>query len=84
MGDSDATTVIVLIGYYCLAALLLGYFAKRKNRSLSWAFIGPLFCLPSLIAIAFMSYLCPRCRGPMSNAEWERKRCPRCGDAAGT
>ena len=86
MDDSGAAVVqvVAFIIYYGLAALLLGYFAKRKNRSLAWAFIGPLFCVPSLIAMAFMSYLCPKCRGPMTNDEWKQKRCPRCGDATGT
>lgn len=76
--------VIVFFIYYALAALVLGSFARRKNRSLAWAFIGPLFCFPSLIALAFMSFLCPRCRGPLTNEEWQQKRCPRCDAGAGT
>jgi hypothetical protein len=83
MVESGAQFVFFLM-YYAWAALLLGYFAKRKNRSLAWAFIGPLFCVPSLIAMAFMSYLCPKCRGPMTNHEWKRRHCPRCGDLAAT
>ena len=90
MNNSDTMMVAgiaELIGFiiwYALAALILGYFAKRKNRSIAWAIIGPFFCVPSLIAMAFMSYLCPRCRGPLTNDEWKQRRCPRCGDLAAT
>src|SRR5262245_33894007 len=81
--ESGGPEVVAFVVYYGLAALLLGYFASRKNRSLGWAFIGPLFCVPSLIAMAFMSYLCPKCRGPMTYDEWKQKRCPRCDVGTG-
>lgn len=83
----DGTLVLVgllrFIIPYSLAALFLGLMAKRKNRNpWAWGLIGGLFCLPTLIVMAFMSYLCPSCQQPLTNDQWKQRTCPRCGGIA--
>jgi len=64
---------------YGIAVLVLALMAKRKNRDpWAWGFIGAFFCLPTLVILAFMSYLCPKCKNPISDDEWRQKECPRC------
>jgi ssDNA-binding Zn-finger/Zn-ribbon topoisomerase 1 len=68
---------------YGIAALIIGLLAARKNRSgWGWGLIGGLFLIPGLLVLMFMSYLCPKCRQSITNAEWKTRTCPRCGNVA--
>jgi len=58
--------------------LLTAHFARRKNREvLVWGLLGlhnPL----ALILLAFVRFLCPKCRNPLTNAEARTGKCPHC------
>jgi len=57
-----------------LAILILSIVADRKNRNpLVWGLIGGLFFPCSLIYLAFLPGLCPKCKG-----EWEGRTCANC------
>ena len=76
----DTLHVIAYAISYGLSALVLGWLATRKNRDgWTWGLIGGFFCLPCLIALACLPYLCPKCKRPLTNREWERRECPTCG-----
>ncbi|MCG2708914.1 MAG: hypothetical protein Q8N12_07735 [Thermodesulfovibrionales bacterium] len=32
-----------------------------------------------MISLAFMSHLCPKCKGKLNKEQWKAKNCPRCG-----
>lgn len=77
---SDDPIVLVYGFSYGLSALVLGWLAARKNRDRwAWGLIGGFFCVPCLIALACLPYLCPKCKRPLTNGEWERRECPTCG-----
>ena len=55
---------VLVIITYGLAFLILSIVADRKNRnSLGWGLIGGLFFPCSLIYLAFLPGLCPKCKG---------------------
>jgi hypothetical protein len=57
-----------------LAILILSIGADRKNRNpLVWGLIGGLFFPCSLIYLAFLPRLCPKCKG-----ECKGRTCPNC------
>ena len=81
MNESASGTFAVLIAYL-ISASVIGLLAARRNRNgLAWGAIGGLFCLPTLMVLVFMSSLCPKCHGSMTDKEWKRRSCPRCGNA---
>lgn len=60
--------------------VLTGWLAARKNRNRwTWGLFG-MFPIFALLILAFMPYLCPKCRQSLSNKEWENRTCPTCGD----
>lgn len=62
--------------------VLSGWLAARKNRSvLFWGMLG---CIPILafLVLAFMPYLCPKCKKSITNTEWKNRTCPQCGDVS--
>jgi hypothetical protein len=60
--------------------VLTGSLAARKNRSaLAWGLFG-LIPLIALLVLAFMPYLCPKCKHSITNKEWKNRTCPHCGD----
>lgn len=62
-----------------LGAILAAMFAARKNRNpWAWGIFGALFCVPTLIVMAFMPYLCPVCQTPISNKQARDGVCPNC------
>ncbi len=72
---------LIRLSLALLFAFLTGWCAGRKNRSRrGWAiagfFLGPL----SLLALAFCSFLCPKCKKPIKNREAKRGACPHCED----
>jgi len=79
MSHNTIDALAYVIGY-ALSALVLGWLATRKNRDRwGWALLGGFFCLPSVITLALLPYLCPKCKRPLTNDEWEREDCPTCG-----
>ena len=80
--NSSSSVSVTLIGYitvWAVSAAITGALAARKNRSaLAWAVGG--VCCPgtAFLVLLFMSYLCPKCQGPVSYDEWQQKKCPRC------
>ena len=63
-----------MIVTYGLAILILSIVADRKNRnSLVWGLIGGLFFPCSLIYLAFLPRLCPKCKH-----ECQGRTCPTC------
>ena len=70
----------VLVIMYLGFALVIGLLAARKNRNpWAWGLLGGLSYMIALAVLAFMPYLCPRCRRPLTNSEWKERRCPACG-----
>jgi hypothetical protein len=65
---------VFLIVTYGLAIVILSILADRKHRNpLVWGLIGAL-CFPcSLIYLAFLPRLCPKCK-----IECKDKTCPDC------
>ena len=80
--NSSSSVSVTLIGYitvWAVSAAITGALAARKNRSaLAWAVGGIFFPVTALLVLLFMSYLCPKCKGPVSCDEWKQKECPRC------
>jgi uncharacterized membrane protein YeiB len=80
---SSFDPVMFLISY-AITGILVGLLANRKNRNpWAWGMFGGLFCVPTLLVMAFMSYLCPRCRSKLTNEQWAHKMCPKCGAFGG-
>lgn len=83
----DNSTPSYLLGYllvfipaYVVTAVIAGYFGNRKNRNKwGWGLIGGLFLLPAIFILIFLPFLCPKCKQPLTNHEWENRSCPRCG-----
>jgi len=77
------TMVIVLFIWWAVFAVLVGLLAKRKNRSLIlWGLVGglpPYNWIIAFILLAFLPFLCPRCRGRMNKRQWNERICPHCG-----
>lgn len=81
-GAAFAQLFICLL-FYVPSALLIGFMAARKNRNpWAWGLIGGLFCLPGLLVLAFMSYVCPICKRDLTNDQWSKRTCPECGDVS--
>jgi hypothetical protein len=63
---------VLVIVTYGLAVLILSMVANRRNRNpLAWGLIGGLFSPCSLIYLAFLPRLCPKCK-----AERNGRTCP--------
>ena len=74
------TSALTGLFIFALSAVINGLFAARKNRNAwAWALFGGLFCLPTLLILAFVPFLCPKCQQSLSKDEWKRRRCPHCG-----
>ena len=59
---------------YGMAIVILSILADRKHRNpLVWGLIGGLFFPCSLIYLAFLPRLCPKCK-----AECKGRICPNC------
>ena len=86
-GRTSRTETASRLGFMVGALLVRGFFivlvaalAARKNRSAGgWALLGFLFGIFSLLVLMFMSFLCPRCRRPLTNSDWRHRHCPSCG-----
>ena len=64
---------------WILICFLVGVLAKRKNRSpWIWGALGFPFTLLTLIILAAVPSLCPRCKRPLKDKEARDKRCPFC------
>lgn len=60
-------------------AVVVGLLAKRKNRNpIGWGIAGALSWFIALIVLAFMPYLCPKCKHKISNKEAKAKVCQNC------
>jgi hypothetical protein len=58
-GFQDVLAIIT----YGLAILVLSIVADRKNRNpLAWGLLGGLFFPSSLVYLAFLPRLCPKCK----------------------
>ena len=65
---------VLAIVTYGLAILVLSIVADQKNRNpLAWGLVGGLFFPCSLIYLAFLPRLCPKCKG-----ECKGRTCPTC------
>jgi hypothetical protein len=65
---------VLVIVTYGLAILILSIVADRKNRNpLVWGLIGGLLFPCSLIYLAFLPRLCPKCQD-----ECKGRTCPNC------
>ena len=72
--DLDGFQDVLVIVTYGLAILILGVVADRKHRNpLVWGLIGGLFFPCSLIYLALLPGLCPKCKG-----ECKGRTCPIC------
>jgi hypothetical protein len=65
---------VFIIVTYGVAIVILSIFADRKHRNpLVWGLIGGLSFPCSLLYLAFLPRLCPKC-----NLECKGKTCPDC------
>ena len=65
---------VLYIITYGLAVVILSIVADRKNRNpLGWGLIGGLFFPCSLLYLAFLPRICPKCKN-----EWRGRTCPNC------
>jgi hypothetical protein len=65
---------VLVIITYGLAIVILSIVADRKNRNpLAWVLIGGLFFPCSLLYLAFLPRLCPKCKD-----EWKGRTYPNC------
>ena len=65
---------VAFIITYSVGIVILGVISNRKNRNpLAWGFFGGLFFPCSLIYLAFVPRLCPKCKSDCTG-----KRCPNC------
>ena len=65
---------VLVIVTYGSAILILSVVADRKNRNpLAWGLFGGLFFPCSLIYLALLPRLCPKCKG-----ECKGRICPTC------
>ena len=65
---------VLFIITYGLAIVILSLLADRKNRNpLAWGLIGGLFFPCSLIYLACLPRLCPKCKD-----ECKGRTCPNC------
>ncbi len=65
---------VLYIITYGMAIVILSTLADGKNRnSLAWGLIGGLLFTCSLIYLAFLPRLCPKCK-----AERNGRTCPNC------
>jgi hypothetical protein len=70
--ESSVDVLVIII--YGLAILMLSIVADGKNRNpLAWGLVGGLFFPCSLIYLAFLPGLCPKCRGACKG-----RTCPNC------
>ena len=80
--NASASEIFPMLIAYLISASVIGLLAARRNRNgLAWGAIGGLFCLPTLLVLVFMSSLCPKCHGSMTDKEWKQGSCPRCENA---
>ena len=78
--DPTLPAKLALFGLACIFGLVIGIMAIRKNRSfLLWGFFGFFTFLVAGIALAFSSYLCPKCKKSLTNQQWRDRTCPTCG-----
>jgi hypothetical protein len=82
MSSSSSVTVTLMgvVIIWAISAGITGMLATRKNRSVgAWAILGGIIFFGSgLLVLLFMSYLCPKCKQPISSEEARQKDCPRC------
>lgn len=72
---------LFVIGLACFFGLVIGLLAIRKHRSFwLWGVFGAATFLIAGIALAFVSILCPKCKEPLTNKQWNDRLCPHCGD----
>ena len=72
--------VVLMLGGWAIISTIIGLLAARKNRNgWAWGLIGGFVFLPTLIALAFIQFLCPNCKKPITKQEWNERKCPRCG-----
>ena len=70
MGFQDVLAIVT----YGLAILVLSVVADQKNRyPLAWGLVGGLFFPCSLIYLAFLPRLCPKCKDKCKG-----RICPAC------
>jgi hypothetical protein len=71
----------IYVGVFIFWAVVVGLLAKRKNRSGTlWGIVGGLSWVIALLILAFLSYLCPKCKKKLTNIEAKQHLCPDCGD----
>ncbi|MCF7790841.1 MAG: sel1 repeat family protein [Victivallales bacterium] len=71
-------SLILLLSWFVFG-IIIGYFAKQKNRNpVIWGIIGGFFSIPALIAIIYIPYQCPNCKKNLTNTQWIEGQCPGC------
>lgn len=71
------------LGVYAVAfvvfAFITGIMADRKNRNaVAWGLFGGLSPVLALLVLMFMPFLCPKCKGALTNSEHKNGDCPHC------
>ncbi len=71
------------IGVMLFLAVVVGLLAKRKNRNpIGWGIAGGLFFLIALLILAFLPYLCPKCKQKISTTDAKAGNCSKCKSAS--
>ncbi len=74
--------VLLIVAVSAFFGTILGLLAWRKHRNpFAWGIVGglPYLWIPTAIVLGFMPFLCPKCKGVLSNEAWKERRCSRCG-----
>ena len=83
MNEGQVLAQLFLLGLAGFFGLVIGLMALRKNRSFwLWGLFGALTFLIAGIALACVSFLCPKCQQPLTNEQWRDRQCPHCGKLA--
>ncbi|MBL8823019.1 MAG: hypothetical protein JNJ77_10560 [Planctomycetia bacterium] len=70
---------LVMLTVFLFFATIVGVLTSRKNRNgILWGLFGGLLFIPTMIALAFVRFLCPNCHNPLSNQQWKQRECPHC------
>jgi len=73
----------IYVAVFVVFGLLTGSLAARKNRNgLVWDIFGGVSPILVLLVLMFLPFLCPKCKGALSNREFRNGLCPHCQPAA--
>ena len=84
---------LILYSVFLICSVVIMVLARVKNRRwwlwglVAWVFLPfpggteyvPVLLVILLIAVVFISPVCPQCRSPLTRKDWKEGVCLRCG-----